>query len=131
MANPNTPTGPIALLPCNGLSARGQVATMAVDQLAGAMDEARCVNIVPLLAGVDEEVAALRGARAVISVAGCSHRCDLKVCKKVLGRDPDDALVVGDLLRADVIERCESTEEEIQQCVLEVSSRLVGILGNF
>ena len=121
----------MVVLPCNGLSARGQVTTLAVDQVTEGFEGLRCVNIVPLMAGVAEDVAELQAARAVVGVAGCHHRCDAHACRQVLHREPDDAFVVGEMLRAEVIERTEMTDEEFRQCALEVASRLVGILGKY
>ncbi len=123
--------GSVILLPCNGLSARGQVTEMASAKIREAMEEVRRVDLVPLLAGLTDEQSAVNEARAVIGLAGCSYRCEARACRQAVGRELDDGLVVGDLMREDVTELSDATEQEIEQCVLEVTSRVLAVLSQY
>lgn len=119
----------IALLPCNGLSARGRLAREAARMLREGMEQLQQIDMVPLMAGLPKETEQLREARFVMGLAGCEHRCDQNACQQALQRPPDDAFVIGDIVREEVHEIDELSEEEKQQYLLDITSQLLGRLS--
>lgn len=119
-------SGQVVLVCCNGVSARGHVAARACHLVCESLSEVRSIEVVPLLAGVPEEVEALSRARVVLGLAGCDQRCDRGATRRVTGREPDESFVVGASLRAEVHEVADASEKELQSCTLELSSRIIG-----
>lgn len=127
--NPTNTDGSIVLLPCNGLSARGQITRFVADQIREQIDDIEVVELVPLMAGIPGAVETLRRAKRVIGLSGCEHRCESNGCEMARGKAPDDTFTVGDLVRSDVQSIDSFAPEEMKQCSLQVSSLLLGKLS--
>ena len=114
----------IVLLPCGGLSVRGRIAHQASMRVLQGLEDVLLVNFVPLMAKIPESLAQIRDADFVMTLSGCSQRCELKACVEILNRKPDDSFLVGDIVPQEIREASELSEEEIEQYVLEVASQV-------
>ncbi len=89
----------------------------------------KIVDLVPLMAGIPEEVEAVKKARAVVGFAGCQHRCDLDVCLKIRGKAPEHEFVIENILRNEVRDIKELSHEEFESVALQITSHLIGKLS--
>ncbi len=116
----------IALIPCNGLSARGQLTRMSTQLIHEQMDDVQVVDLAPLMAGVPGTLQAVQEARTVIGVAGCSSRCENVGCQKVFGQQLKHAIVFEELVPPHIRDTKEIKESDLQQLLPQAVSQLIG-----
>ncbi len=119
----------IAILPCGGLSARGRLSIQTAILLKREIPEVEIANIVPLLAGVEEEREKFNRADFIMAISGCRHHCAQKACLELKGREPDEHFELESFVPSEVIDYSDLSEAEKKRILPLIVSQTLGRLA--
>lgn len=115
------------LVPCNGLSARGQLSTQVAHYLQENMDDVAVAYPTPIATKQQDLLKQIYQAKRVILLSGCDQQCGVAICQQaqVLA---DTNVQLGAAVRPEAIEYDELDEEERKQALRLMTSRVVATL---
>lgn len=117
----------IVLLPCNGLSARGQLSSVVAGLLQEQLEDIEIGQLIPLSVKDPAEQARLARARFVMAISGCSQRCESHICQQA-GGQIDGSICLEDDLPKELVSIAQVTPEQRRQATLTATSRALAQL---